>query len=77
MKDETKFFMCERKKRFSAKKHAEARLKSIRKKGIIVPPDAHVYLCPVCSGYHLGHAPNPLTVKELENVRKNDQTKPQ
>jgi len=76
MNETTRFFMCDRKKRFTTKKHAEARLKSIRKKGIIVPPDAHVYLCPFCEGYHLGHAPNPLTVKELENVRKNNPKKP-
>jgi len=70
MNDLTKWHMCDKKKRFSAKKHAEARLKSIRKKGIIVPPDAHVYSCLFCGGFHLGHAPNPKTLIEINKLTK-------
>lgn len=70
MNETTKFFMCDRKKRFNKKINAENMLKSIRKKGVIVPPDAHAYHCPFCAGWHLGHEPNKLTVKEIENDRK-------
>ena len=66
MNEQTRFYMCDRKKRYKAKKNAENQLKFMRKKGIIIPMDAHAYQCPYCSGWHLGHAPNPLTIKELE-----------
>lgn len=76
MNESMRYHMCDKKKRYSAKKHGEEELRRIRKTGKIVPPDAHVYHCPFCEGWHLGHAPNPLTIKELENVRKNNPKNP-
>lgn len=40
--------------KYPSKKHAEKAMRSIKKTGKIIPPDAHIYLCG-CGNYHLGH----------------------
>ena len=41
--------------KFPSKKRAENKLKAIAKQGIIIPENAHAYLCPSCGKWHLGH----------------------
>jgi hypothetical protein len=75
MNESMRYHMCERKIRYKSKKSADNKLKAIRKSGVIVQ-DGHAYQCPVCSKWHLGHTPNPLTMRDLENVRRNNPQQP-
>lgn len=47
--------LCGRKRQYSSKKNAEQFLRSIRKRGIIVSPNADVYKCPFGNHWHTGH----------------------
>ena len=51
----TKEKMCGGKIRYKSKQKALNRLKSIKKRGIIVPENAGAYHCPFCNRWHLGH----------------------
>lgn len=46
---------CGLKIQYRNKKRATNCLNKIRKRGLIVPNNAHAYLCPQCSYWHLGH----------------------
>lgn len=58
-------FMCGDKIRFRSQKSALNKLRAIRKSGFIVDRDAGAYQCPFCNRWHLGHKPNPITLKQL------------
>jgi hypothetical protein len=47
--------LCESKKKYSNEKNALDHLKVIRKRGLIVPPNARAYKCFFCGFWHLGH----------------------
>jgi len=41
--------------KYNSMKSALQGMRKIKKSGKIIPPDAHIYLCPFCKNYHLGH----------------------
>ena len=41
--------------KYHSKKKALKHLNRIRKWGMIIPKNAHAYLCPYCKHWHLGH----------------------
>ena len=41
--------------KYHSKKKALKHLNRIRKWGMIIPKNAHAYLCPYCNFWHLGH----------------------
>jgi len=44
-----------RKIKYHNKERALKHLKQMRKWGMIIPKNAHAYLCPSCNRWHLGH----------------------
>ena len=40
---------------YRSKKHAENKMKAIKKRGYILSPNFYAYQCPNCGKFHLGH----------------------
>lgn len=57
--------MCGKKLHFISRKSAENYLKSIQKRGLIIPENANAYRCLYCGRWHLGHADEKKPLNHL------------
>ncbi|MFW6058376.1 MAG: hypothetical protein ACOC9W_05930 [Persicimonas sp.] len=58
----SRYWQCERKRRFGAKRQAKRRAKALRRLGKVLAP----YPCPHCRGWHLAKKRNVRRIRRAD-----------